>query len=164
MGVEVGGGRLMINKFGGKHWWLSNFSLVPNSIRYGDMPYPTVEHAFQAAKTLDLGQRALIRSAATPGHAKRLGREVQLRHDWEEVKFGIMTDLLRQKFALGTKLADKLIATGDERLVEGNYWHDQWWGDCQCPQHQDIPGKNMLGRALVVVRYELRARCDKAAG
>jgi ribA/ribD-fused uncharacterized protein len=88
-----------IAAFHGDHFFLSNFSESP--VVFDGQAYPTVEHAFQAAKTFEPEQRQLIRDAPTPATAKRLGRsrQVDLRADWEQVKFDIMYGLLKQKFA-----------------------------------------------------------------
>jgi predicted NAD-dependent protein-ADP-ribosyltransferase YbiA (DUF1768 family) len=72
----------------------------------------------------------------TPGEAKKLARKLTaqgyLRKDWEQASLGIMEGLVRQKFSLYPTLREKLLATGDEELVEGNYWHDNFWGACSC--------------------------------
>jgi predicted NAD-dependent protein-ADP-ribosyltransferase YbiA (DUF1768 family) len=56
-----------IDKFAGDYRWLSNFWYV--DVEYEGVTYPTTEHAFQAAKTLNLGQRRHVRKAASPGEA-----------------------------------------------------------------------------------------------
>ena len=111
--------------------------------------YPSVEHAFQAAKTLDPLARELIRTAPTPKEAKRLGRAVDLRLDWEDVKVDVMRGLLVWKF-LQEPYRSLLLSTGDEELVEGNFWRDQFWGKC------DGVGENRLGRLLMEVRTGLQ--------
>jgi ribA/ribD-fused uncharacterized protein len=135
-----------IDRFHGDHGWLSNF--WPSPIELDGATYPTVEHAFQAAKTLDLEAREPIRQTTSPGQAKRLGRKVLLRPDWEQVKVEIMRGLLRKKFA-DPSLAALLRATGDRELIEGNTWNDRFWGVCRGA------GKNWLGRLLMEIRSEL---------
>ena len=147
----------MINHFNNKYKFLSNFS--PSRVR-GSNPgvglwYATVEHAYQAQKTLIYSERIHIASLHTPGQAKRAGRKVILRDNWDRLKVPIMRMLIQQKF-LDSKLAVKLLSTGDQGLCEGNYWHDQFWGNCTCPKHKDILGKNTLGKILMAVRQELR--------
>lgn len=136
----------MINSFEGKYAFLSNFYEHP--ISDGSLTFPTNEHYFQAMKTLDLTERAAIAQADTPGRAKRMGRSVKLRSDWEEVKLSIMEIALRQKFA-DPELAAKLKATGNEELVEGNWWNDTYWGVC------NGVGENHLGKLLMKIRAEL---------
>ncbi len=141
----------MIGEFRGEHGFLSNFSKSP--IEYEGEVYPTLEHAFQAAKTRDPEERARIRKTANPVVAKRIGRKVSLRGDWEEVKGEVMFALLRQKFGIPA-LREKLLATGEEELVEGNRWHDKYWGRCSCEKCGGA-GQNELGKALMLVRKEL---------
>ena len=141
----------MIDFFDGEFAFLSNFYNA--SCIFEGKLYPTVEHAFQAAKSLDHAERDWIAAAGSPGLAKRLGRRVNLRPDWEKVKFDVMEECLRSKFA-DPVLKQKLLATGDEELVEGNYWHDNTYGNCSCEKCKDIVGRNMLGNILMKLRTE----------
>ena len=141
----------MIDFFDGEYDFLSNFYNA--SCIFEEKLYPTVEHAFQAAKSLDHAERDWIAAAGSPGLAKRLGRRINLRPDWEKVKFDVMEECLRSKCA-DPALKQKLLATGDEELVEGNYWHDNTWGDCSCEKCKDIIGRNMLGNILMKLRTE----------
>lgn len=141
----------MIDFFDSEYAFLSNFYNA--SCIFEEKLYPTVEHAFQAAKSLDHAERDWIAAAGSPGLAKRLGRRVNLRPDWEKVKFDVMEECLRSKFA-DPVLKQKLLATGDEELVEGNYWHDNTWGNCFCEKCKDIVGRNMLGNILMKLRTE----------
>ena len=149
----------MINQFEGGYEFLSNFYEVP--FRWRGNEYPTVEHAFQAAKTLDPVKRQEIATARTPGIAKRLGRSVHLRPDWEEVKEEIMYECVSAKFHQNIGCALALLATGDEELVEGTSWHDNEWGTCYCPKCINIEGKNKLGKILMRVREEMRAELEE---
>lgn len=136
----------MIDSFDGKYAFLSNFYEHP--ISEGNLTFPTNEHYFQAMKTLDLTERIAIARAGTPGQSKRMGRSVKLRSDWEEIKLSVMETALRLKFA-DPELAKKLKATGDEELVEGNWWNDTYWGVCKGV------GENHLGKLLMKIRSEL---------
>jgi N-glycosidase YbiA len=137
-----------IDNFNGEFAFLSNF--YPAANRYAGLVYPTVEHAFQAAKTQDDTEKRQIAAAHSPGQAKRLGRAVRLRPDWESVKVAVMTELVREKFATHPELRERLLATGDAELIEGNTWNDRFWGV------SGGFGKNWLGRILMQVRQELR--------
>lgn len=139
---------MTIAKFSGTFRFLSNFYPAPVTMR--GVVYPTTEHAFQAAKTLDLVQRAQIARCTTPGQAKRLGRKVTLRAEWEEIKMEVMLACLRAKFR-HEPLRSMLLGTGDAQLVEGNEWGDTFWGVCKGE------GKNVLGVQLMLVREELRS-------
>jgi ribA/ribD-fused uncharacterized protein len=145
----------MIDDFTGPYWFLSNFS--PSAITYEALTYPTLEHAFQAAKVLDPELRQLVQAAETPDLAKRLGRGVPLRADWEQQKVAIMTQLVRLKFGNGSELAAALLATGNEELREGNTWGDRFWGAVYNHRTKTWEGQNHLGRILMQVRQELRA-------
>ncbi len=142
----------MIEEFAGENRFLSNFYKSP--IEFEGDTYPTVEHAFQAAKTSIAEERATIRANANPVIAKRKGRRVTLREDWEAAKRDIMRELLRVKFA-DAALRELLLQTGDEELVEGNRWHDRYWGRCRCAKCGG-QGQNVLGELLMQVREELR--------
>jgi len=137
----------MIDSFSDRYSFLSNF--YPCRIEYEGIIYPSAEHAFQAAKTLNIQQRKQIADATTPGIAKRMGRKVILRNDWEDVKLGVMTEILRKKFQ-NRELANKLLTTGSQELVEGNYWHDYFWGVC------NGKGQNHLGKILMKIRERIR--------
>lgn len=140
----------MITSFSGKHRFLSNF--WPTEILFEDMFYPTVEHAYQAAKTTDHKERRAIRDQPTPGKAKLAGRRVTIRPDWEQVKIYVMERLLFQKF-YRQPMKELLLATGDEELIEGNTWNDRFWG-VYVGKGMNI-GRNELGKALMRVRDEL---------
>ena len=129
-----------IDSFSGEHRFLSNF--YPARVRLDGVEYPSTEHAFQAAKTL--GDRSVF-LLGSPGDAKRAGRRVALRADWEAVKLDVMADLLRQKFA-ADPLRSKLLATGTAELIEGNTWGDRFWGVC------GGVGENHLGKLLMATR------------
>lgn len=139
----------MINCFDGKWAFLSNFYHSP--IEFEGIFYPTNEHFFQAMKTLDVNERQKVANCVSPGQAKRMGRRVALRPDWEEVKEDVMLQGLQIKFADKT-LRSWLLETGDEELVEGTTWHDNEWGNCSCPKCANIEGKNKLGKLLMKVR------------
>jgi ribA/ribD-fused uncharacterized protein len=136
-----------IRGFQGEYRWLSNF--WPARVVLDGAVYPTVEHAYQAAKTLSLPGRARIAQATTPGQAKKMGRGLAVRSDWEAVKEREMLHLLMQKFREGL-LRDKLLATGTQPLIEENYWGDTYWGVCRGV------GKNRLGVLLMEVRKQFR--------
>lgn len=138
---------MIIDSFTGANRFLSNF--YPCLVRYKDDPlsYPSVEHAYQAQKTLNVNDQIIVCKCKTPAEAKKLGRKLKMRHDWDKVKVDIMRDLLRFKFGQGD-LLQKLLATGDTELIEGNWWGDRFWGVC------NGVGENMLGKLLMQVRAE----------
>lgn len=145
----------MIDDFSGEYEFLSNF--YPAPITYCGLTMPTAEHAFAAAKTESVNDILRIAQASTPGEAKGIGRGVTLRPNWDQIKFAMVSDIVRIKFETHPELAEKLVATRGALLVEGNIWHDQIWGSCTCSRHKDIPGDNALGTILMYVRMQLAA-------
>jgi len=132
-----------IDRFVGEHAFLSNF--YPSSIWIDGRQYQTCEHAYQASKTLVDSEHEVIRGAKTAGEAKKLGRSVNLRRDWESVKVDLMRKFVRLKFE-NPLLRELLLATGDAELIEGNHWNDTCWGVCRGT------GQNWLGKILQEVR------------
>jgi hypothetical protein len=143
----------MITEFKGKYSFLSNFYACQTV--YKGIKYPTSEHAYQAAKTLNPKHQLAIKEKDTPDDAKIAGRRLELRNDWEEIKDDVMYEIVKEKFK-NKRLANRLLATENKQLVEGNYWHDNYWGSCFCAKCLLIPKKNMLGKILMRVRKELK--------
>ena len=112
----------MIKEFRGKNFFLSNLYEAP--VTWNGITYQNNEAAFQSAKTTDDKTRASFASL-NPSKAKSKGRHVQLRHDWEKVKFDIMYEICFAKFSQNEDLREKLLATGDQYLEEGNTWGDK---------------------------------------
>lgn len=138
----------MIGPFRGEYQWLSNF--WPVEVVLDGEVYPSVEHAYQAAKTQDPIVRHMIRTLSA-AEARRFGRRVSLRPYWDRMKVSVMRDLLRQKFQ-HPELKKKLLATGDEILRNVNNWGDTFWGT-----DENGVGENWLGALLMQVRHELRS-------
>lgn len=136
----------LIDKFDGEFHFLSNFYRC--SVIYEGIEYKSSEHAYMAAKTDDPIQKDIIRSAPSPAQAKRLGRQADLRSDWEDVKLEVMENVLRAKFS-DPRLAEMLALTNGFELVEGNTWGDVFWGECRGI------GENHLGKLLMKIRAEL---------
>lgn len=146
----------VIDQFRGRWAFLSNFHPAP--LTWEGIEYPTSEHAFNAGKTEDWARRRWIADAPPPREAKRRGRSVPLRPDWDvRVRFEVMAAVLRAKFGCHPGRVDALLSTGSAVLVEGNTWHDNVWGDCQCGRPACAePGANHLGRLLMELRAQLR--------
>jgi len=142
----------MINRFLGKYRFLSNFYGAP--ITFKGRRFQTVEHAYQAAKTINIADIEAIQNASSAGHAKKLGKKVKLVADWETLRPNVMRQLLISKFLGYPELKQKLLDTNDLTIIEGNRWHDTYWGYCECGHCP--PGKNMLGKLLMQIRAELR--------
>lgn len=136
----------MIDKFRGKYFFLSNFYVAP--VSYGGLTYQNNEAAFQAAKTKSKEEKEKFVDLLA-AEAKKMGRQVELREDWEEVKTDVMHDICMAKFTQNLLLKEKLLATGTEKLVEGNNHGDKIWG---CVNGE---GENRLGKILMQVREEI---------
>lgn len=140
-----------ITQFRGEHRWLSNF--WPCQVIHGQYTYPTVENAYQSAKSDKPGYKSVL-VTCTPGNAKRMGQQVVLREDWDDVKDRIMMYLLRQKFkSQANEALKKLLLLTDGLLVEGNNWGDEYWGVVLATG----VGQNKLGKMLMQVRAEIRS-------
>ena len=137
----------MINKFRGYYFFLSNF--YPCKILYRGITYPTSEAAYQAQKALNENERLRISKLEDPHDAKAEGQKLDLRADWDDVKVDEMYLICMNKFLQNPELEELLLATGDEELVEGNHWHDTFWGVC------NGVGENKLGKILMMVREHL---------
>ena len=135
----------MIDSFTGENYFLSNSS--HSKIRMNGLTFNNAEAAFQSHKD---PSRAAEFVGLSPSAAKKLGRSVKLREDWEEVKDHIMYQVVLAKFSQNLHLKKKLLATGDKDLVAGNDWDDKYWGVC------NGEGKNMLGRILMLTRDYLK--------
>lgn len=138
----------MIDSFREEYYFLSNFYHV--DVEYDGIVYKNTEAAFQAQKVLDDNEKLLF-SDLYPREAKKLGRRIKLRKDWNDVKDNYMYEICKAKFTQHEDLAEKLLETGDEELVEGNTWNDTYWGVC------NGKGKNQLGKTLMRIREELRS-------
>ena len=151
----------MINKFYGNNLWLSNFAVC--RIQYDGYVYSSTQAAYQAQKfegtLLQKDRMKKIFTKIQPNEAKILGAIVPLRNDWEQVRVGIMKEILTIKFSQ-EHYKDLLLSTGDEILQEGNYWHDTFFGKCYCQQHKG-EGQNMLGKMIMQIRQKLRQEQKK---
>lgn len=137
----------MIDSFRGSYQWLSNFHERP--VVYEGTKYPTAEHAYQASKALTIRDKETVLKAGTPGKAKRLGRSIRTRKDWDAIKDDVMLAIIRAKFE-NQELAARLCATWPHELIEGNTWGDTYWG-VSMPSGK---GQNRLGKILMQVRDE----------
>ncbi len=137
----------MITEFQGQYRFLSNF--WPAVVLMDGVFYPSVENAYQAAKTLDLDAREVFEDC-TPGQAKRLGKSLPLRSDWGKVRVPLMKSFITQKFQKHNDIGRKLIATENQEIIEGNTWGDTFWGECRGE------GLNNLGKLIMARREEIK--------
>jgi len=151
----------VIGPFNGEYGFLSNFYMEPARGMLSN------EHFFQAEKSLDPEERAFVMRSSGPIEAKKRGRMITLREDWDLVKNQVMLSGLRNKFYLDESLQARLLATGDVYLAEVNTWGDRYWGverDREQPPLRDVvhyTGDNWLGRLLMEVRAELQDTANR---
>jgi len=147
---------MVINKFDGTDYkFLSNF--YPSLVFWNGILFPSVEHAYVASKSEDLNFWLRVLMIDDPGKVKKIGRKTKLRENWNVIKIPIMLDFVRGKYYYNiNNLKTALLTTGDVLLVEGNHWHDNFWGDCSCKTCKHIFGMNMLGKITMHVRKEIK--------
>lgn len=136
-----------ILSFRGKYYFLSNFydaAFIYDGIRYGN-----AEAAFQAQKCMKKEEKERF-SYLPASEAKRLGRKVHMRQDWNRIKVDVMKNILRAKFNQNPDIQCKLMETGNAMLAEGNTWGDTFWGVDMITGE----GQNMLGELLMQIRKE----------
>lgn len=133
-----------IHGFKGEYAFLSN--MTPCRVLYDGASYNSVEHAYQAAKTLDPAKRLEIHACVSPYDAKKLGRKLlRIRPDWEDVKESVMYTLLTQKFSQEPYKV-LLDGTKGRYIEETNNWRDTYWGVC------NGVGSNVLGKLIMGIR------------
>ena len=136
-----------ISGFNGQWRFLSNF--YETQITYEGITYPSVENAYQAAKTISQEERLKFVNI-TAKEAKSLGKKITLRDDWEQIKIQVMWNLIYEKFTRNRKLLSSLLLTGDTQIEETNWWGDRFWGVCKGE------GENHLGKLLMKLREKLK--------
>ena len=146
-----------ITSFTGENKFYSNF--YPVIVNVEGLNFPTVEHAYQACKTKEFFFRKLMAQlpADKAGLARKRGQTIIRRTDWPIVKIDTMHDLLCQKFNQ-EPFKTKLMKTIDAHIEEGNFWHDNEWGNCKCEKCKSIEGQNWMGRLLDDIRSQLIAK------
>ena len=140
----------MIKEFQNEYRWLSNF--WPCSIPYKGRVFPNVENAFHSEKNSSQEWKDFCAEHEDPRLVKKTCHEsIDLRADWEEVKEGIMLELVRIKFSQDP-LRKQLLDTHEQELQEGNTWGDTFWGiDMETGK-----GENRFGKILMKIRSELQ--------
>lgn len=143
----------IIKSFREEFFFLSNF--YPCKIVWKGKNWGSVEHIFQAEKIYDEKEKEAIRNTPTAKDAKQIANKLEARNGWDGVKEQLMLQLVRSKFVQNLDLYEKLKLTKKRKLIEGNTWHDNFWGDCICEECKNIKGANKLGQILMKVREEL---------
>ncbi len=138
-----------IDRFREEYEFLSNF--YPAKLEYEGITYYNSEAAYQAQKCRNIEDRILFAEMYS-NEAKKFGRTIEIREDWDEVKVEIMRAIVNKKFSQNSILAKRLVETGEKLLIEGNYWHDVFWGvDLKTGE-----GENYLGKILMELREQYK--------
>jgi len=144
----------MINGFKGQYKFLSNF--YEKGFTFKGKHYATSEHAYQAFKSTNEQDHELVRLQLSPRMTKKYGGEIEIREDWEDIKYNLMLEIVRKKFK-DPYLKNLLEKTEEKYLEETNWWHDNFYGNCTCGKDKcKEKGKNYLGKILMIVRKENR--------
>lgn len=139
----------IINGFFGEHRWLSNF--YGADIVYEGLHFPSVEHAYVYSKYSNKPKELNQFLELTAGQVKRLGKTIDIRSDFDEIKVDVMAELVFCKFSdRNPKLVQKLLDTGDAHISETNSWGDTFWG-----VNLEGVGLNMLGKIIMARREQL---------
>ena len=137
----------------GQYSYLSMFH--KGKVKYENEDYDCGEAAFQASKTLDKELRKEF--IHLQGYqAKQKGNSIKLRPDWEDIKYKVLLEINYNKFLHNEELKNMLLSTGEITIMEGNFWHDNEYGNCLCQKCKGIEGKNVLGQTLEKVRKMLQ--------
>lgn len=156
----------MIDSFHGENFFLSNMYPLKFHILTGETSARTSEHAYQAAKFVDPATHHRVAWASAQDRglgekldgiaAKNMAHELidagePMRPNWQNIKLGVMYEVVRRKFIANPDIRELLAATGGEPLVEGNDWGDTFWGQDSETKH----GENHLGQILEHVRTDI---------
>ncbi len=141
----------MISQFRGEYNWLSN--MYSCKVVHKRKLFNSVENAYMFAKNDTCEDWLHFCLNNPPNICKKESKNIEIRADWEEVKLGIMYNLLLQKFKQ-EPFRTKLLATGNENIQEGNFWNDKFWGICLKSNPNE--GENNLGRLIMYIRILLK--------
>ena len=130
--------------------FLSN--MFPCEVDIYNHKFKSSEHAYQWAKSIDVGINPCVVDALSPTEVKQWGKTFKLRNNWNMYKESVMMDCVYTKFYNNDTLQKLLLETGNAYLEELNWWRDSEWGvDCKTGK-----GENKLGNILMNVRKMLR--------
>jgi ribA/ribD-fused uncharacterized protein len=134
--------------------WFSNFIPFDKPIEINNIFFQTPEHLYQSLKATNFDDVQKIANCESPGRSKRAGGKIKIRSDWDEIKLKVMKFVIDKQFTKESSQGHKLILF-KHSIIEINYWHDNYWGDCVCKKCKNIIGQNHLGKILEIRRREL---------
>ena len=150
-------GNEIIDDFRGKYFFLSNFYVRP--MEMDGVQFHSSEQAYMWHKTVIPAEKAALLACPTPRDVKIRGGSPELttlQPGWDSLRVPTMLSVLRAKYEQNADLKERLIATWESLLIEGNNWCDNFWGDCWCPKCKRKPGMNHLGKLHEFLRQEYR--------
>ena len=150
------------------HGWLGN--MAPFPLEHEGQRWRTAEALFQALRFDDPGIREEIRTRTSPMAAKMAAKRHKARmvvvpHGEEDV--ANMRLVLRLKLNQHQELRHRLLATGDEEIIEdctrrpGGY--GKVWGAVR-KENGEWAGRNLLGQLWMGLRDELRGESPGVPG
>lgn len=141
-----------ITSFRGPYGFLSNF--YPAPIKIFKRTFASSEILYQALKAKEDIEKTLdiFSEVVDPAEAKRLGKGLPLKDNWDDIKEDVMSFVVDLKFKQNIALQRRLVYTQPHLLIEGNMWHDNFFGHCFCPKCKDQDHKNILGKILMKKR------------
>lgn len=139
----------------------------PGTFVVDDFCYIHVEQYLMAQKARlfhDAAAYTAILKETSPKVCKRLGREVKPfdADVWEQARYAVLKTGIRAKFTQNEDLKRKLLETGDSILAEASPY-DGIFGIRMAASEASLvppsrwPGRNLLGKALMEIRDELRS-------
>lgn len=137
-----------ISGFQGEYRFLSNFWMC--TVNIGGLKFPSAEHAYQASKSSFPEIWFKMLKLSSPFQAKRLGKNIPIRPNFDEMKLSFMEEIVTAKFHQNRALGNLLLDTDDREIIETNTWNDTYWGVC------NGWGQNHLGKILMNVRNDLQ--------
>lgn len=163
-------GNPCIEDFRGEYFFLSNF--CDRGFTWKGILFHSREQAYMWEKTEIESEKTAILEQLTPAKVKqycsRHANNITLRPDWDDMRYGIMLAVIEEWYNQNPDMKDRLLATGDAILTEGNWWHDNAWGDCiwasredvktgrRCERCKSTPGQNWLGKIHMFLRTKFR--------
>lgn len=134
----------------GEYYMFSNFSSF--AVTYNGRIWMSSEHAYQAAKFDDENVIELIHQALSAHDSKKIAHNYKnkVRTGWDDVKVGVMEDILRAKISQHPYIREKLLETGSREIIEDSH-KDAFWG-----RGIDYKGRNELGKVWMRIREDLK--------
>ena len=135
-------------------------------IKYKGITFFNSEQAFMWEKAVYFGDMIIAKKIVetpNPKENKGLGRKVKGFdvEKWSEVNFQFMVDVNYAKYSQNPRLKATLLSTGDKIIVEASPYDTIWgiglhWEDDDVLDESKWKGQNLLGKALMEVRKQLR--------